>query len=386
MNDRILRLQKRLCEDGLDGALYATSANMQYFLDDSAYAWQRTPYTGFAIPGPNGHQLNVPDCVFYIPAGGEPVLFMSYARARDMGHLPYRQVVDYFCRMADMMEGTVRGSRLACGESCNGFLQQIVHEFLPEAELVDGEHYGTELRAVKDEKEIAVMRRLCALTDEAMGKVTEMLRPGVTNAQVEAYIGQIGYEAGCRELPFPPTVRFYKTGGEEPFNVDGFRTPAILRPGCSISFDFGYTGDGYCTDFGRSFYCGKAPEGIVDGYKALQEAQVQVMERIKPGDPMTYGFDMIQRHLDARGYGEWLRHYFDFDLLGHQVGIDVHEGPWLHNRQEAVFQPGMIFTIEPKFWWPGQCFMRVEDMVLITDTGAECLTNFSRTLFELPAD
>lgn len=386
MNQRIECLQRRLAQDGVDGAFYATSANLQYFLDDVSYTWQRTPYTGFAIPGPNGHQLNVPDCVFYIPAEGQPILFASYARAQDMGHLPCHLVTDYFCRMTDMLAGYVTGQYFALGESCEGFLRQIISEFLPQAQFSDGEHYGAEMRARKDEKEIAAIRALAAFTDEAMGKVTEMLRPGVTNAQVEAYIGQLGYEYGCRELPFAPTVRFYQTGADEPFQVDGYRTPAVLRPGCSISFDFGYTKDGYCTDFGRSFYSGPAPKEIKDAYKALQEAQVALIETLRPGEPMTRGFDFIRRHMDQTGYGKFLRRYYHFNLLGHQVGIDVHEGPWLHDQQTALFQPGMIFTIEPKFWWPGQCFTRVEDMILITETAAECLTNFDRTLFELPID
>ena len=68
MNNRILLLQKQLKKDGLDGALYATSGNLQYFLDDTGYSWQRTPYTAPPFGKVNGHQLNVPDCVLYIPA------------------------------------------------------------------------------------------------------------------------------------------------------------------------------------------------------------------------------------------------------------------------------------------------------------------------------
>lgn len=384
MNQRIRRLQQALCADGVDGALYATSGNMQYFLDDSQYSWQRTPYTGSVFEGVNGHQLNVPDCVLYVPAQGEPTLFASYSRAKDMGHLPIRQVVDYFCRMTDILAPEVTGQKLAIGESCNYYLKQIVGEFLPDAVFVDGEHYGTQMRACKDEKEIAILRELARFTDEAMGKAVEILRPGVTNAQVEQYLCRLGYEYGCRELPFAPTVRFYRTGGNGPFQVDGFRTPAVLEPGCSISFDFGYTKNGYCSDFGRSFYCGPAPAEIADAYHALQEAQLETIAHIKPGGPMTEGFDRIVNSMERHGFAQWLRHYSDADLLGHQIGIEVHEGPWLHNKQDAVFQPGMIFTVEPKFWWPEHCFMRVEDVVLVTETGAECLTHFDRDLFSLP--
>ena len=83
MNKRIQKLQKILQEQQLDWALYATSGNMQYFLDDDSYAWQRTPFTGFVINDGTGDQVAVPDCVLCIPGQGEPVLILTPIRNRD---------------------------------------------------------------------------------------------------------------------------------------------------------------------------------------------------------------------------------------------------------------------------------------------------------------
>lgn len=387
MNKRIKELQKILIRDGVDAACYSTSPNLQYFLDDVSFRWERTPYTGFVFNDHNGHQESVPDCILYIPADDEPVLFTSYKRAEDMQHIAIRQITGFFCNMPQLMEGIVKGKKIAVGEACDYFIKETIAEFLPDCTFCDAEEYGNALRAIKDEKEIAVIRELCKFTDYSMAETVKILKPGISNAEVENYINKLGYDYGCREMPFPPTVRFYHTGHEsEDFHVDGWPSRSILKEGSSISFDYGFTKNGYCTDFGRSFYSGKAPQHIKDAYKHFQEAQVKVIERMKPGDPMTYGFDMILDHMKKYDLDRYVRHYYDFDLLGHQVGISVHEGPWLHNRQEAVLKPGMIFTVEPKFWWPGQCFMRIEDMILITENGSECLTNFDRDLFELPTD
>ena len=73
-------------------------------------------------------------------------------------------------------------------------------------------------------------------------------------------------------------------------------------------------------------------------------------------------------------------------MLGHQIGIDCHEFPMLNRATDAILRPGMIFCSEPKIMIEGECFMRVEDMILITKTGAEFLTNFDRTLFEVGND
>lgn len=386
MNKRMEKLQKILQEKELDGALYATSGNMQYFLDDEKYAWQRTAYTGFVINDGSGDQLAVPDCVLYIPSQGEPTLILTPIRNRDMEHIAIRKVIGPLAMFTGMLESVLRGSRFACGNSCYSYLEMFIHEFSPDAQVVNGEDFGRSLRAIKDEKEIAIMRQLCKFTDYSMEKVTHILKPGISNWEVEQYIFEIGKEIGCEELPFGPTVRFYQTGREKQFHVDGYRTSSVLKEGSSISFDYGYTWRGYNTDFGRSFYCGKAPDEIRRAYEVFQEAQLKVIERLKPGDPMTYGFQMIHDHVENAGFKDCVRHYYDFDLLGHQVGIEVHEGPWLHTQQTEVLQPGMIFTVEPKFWWPDHCFMRIEDMILITEDGAECLTNFDRTKFELPVD
>ena len=110
------------------------------------------------------------------------------------------------------------------------------------------------------------------------------------------------------------------------------------------------------------------------------------LSKIKPGEPMNLFYNTMYEVMEKRGYGKYLRKVGDFGLMGHQIGIDVHERPWLHTDQTEVFQPGMVMCIEPKFWKPGTCFMRIEDMVLITENGCESLTKYSREQFSLPVD
>ena len=92
---------------------------------------------------------------------------------------------------------------------------------------------------------------------------------------------------------------------------------------------------------------------------------------------------MIEVSLDASGYGEFIRARLTTKSVGHQIGIEVHEDPWLEPQNKELLVPGMVVCIEPKLWDDGRYYLRVEDMILITDDGAESLTNFDRDLFQL---
>ena len=389
MNGRIKRLQQLLREKEIDGAVYATSACMQYLLDDVSWHWQRTMYCG-GLPdmwpeGLAGHFLNNPDRMLYVPAEGEPFLAVTYAAEEDMRHLPIETEAGYFHRLMDIMSPRLRGRRIALGEACRPYLKAMLEEFAPQAAWTDGEQMVLSMRMVKDEKEIAALRRAARFTDEAMEKTVEILRPGVTKGEVEAYLAQLGRDAGLRDVSFPPAALFVKTGSGMTLGSD--TADMKLTEGTAIAFDFGYVLDGYCSDYGRSFYCGKAPSFYAEGYRALQKAQTELLKRIRPGIPMDLCRRVLEETLDAcGGYARYLRKHPVSGLMGHQIGIDVHEHPWVHDAQSQVFEPGMVMCIEPKLWFENVGYMRVEDMVLITEDGCESLTSFDRNLFELPAD
>lgn len=390
-NERIQRLQKLLAGHELDCALFAPSADMQYYLDDTTYPWQRSMFTGglqmFADPSVSGHFLNRPDAILLIPTVGEPTLFLTYRRARDMHPAGIATIEGFFDREVEMLEPFLSGfHRIGLGESCHAHLKYLLSEIDTKFETEDVQMLSYGLRKIKDSKEIAALRRSAAFTDSAMEKIVQVLRPGITAHEVEETICRIGLEGNCQDLAFPPSCRFVKSDSPEAMQINGFGKHRPLEPGCTISFDMGYVLDGYCSDYGRSFYSGPACPEMADGYKALQEAQMYLLEQIRPGVGINICFNTIHERMEQLGCGKHLRKFGDFGLMGHQIGIDVHEHPWLHSDQKEVFEPGMVMCIEPKYWWPGKGFVRVEDMVLITETGCESLTKFSRDLFSLPLD
>lgn len=380
MNARIAKLQQLLQEDNIDAAVYAASANLQYFLNDHSFVWQRTPETGGPELFPeaqSGHFLNRPDCILLVPAEGEPVLIMTYERSKDMLHVDMNKETCYYVVLGDTLGGHLHGKRIACGSSCREHLERILKEIDKSIEVFDGEHYGEKLRMIKDRGEIEKLRKAARFTDETMGWLLPRLRPGITPQEVEALIIERALEHGVGDLPFPPTCLCIRTDAPGSQELDGYPVRKPIEEGTSLAFDFGFVIDGYCSDFGRSFYCGKPEKSISDGYKALHEAHCYLLETIKPGMQMDMTYRTLYEVMERYGCGKYLRNYFDLGLMGHQIGIDVHERPWLHDKS------GMVMCIEPKFWRPGKAYLRIEDMVLVTDSGCESLTKFDRERFEL---
>ena len=154
--------------------------------------------------------------------------------------------------------------------------------------------------------------------------------------------------------------------------------------GTSIGFDFGFVMDGYCSDFGRSLYFGPTPEHIRGAYAALQQSVVDVVRTMREGSlRMCDLFPAVERSLDAAGYGEYLRARLPGGVLGHNIGIDVHENPWARPENDQPLRANMVMALEPKLWRSGEYYLRVEDIVLVGEDGAEFLTQFARTVFQL---
>ncbi len=385
MNNRIEKLQQILIAENVDGALYAPSANLQYLLD-SNYFWQRTPETGgfWDKYEHSPHFLNNPDTILYVPAVGVPTLFLTHERAKTVNNLDVDKVELYYINFDFEMKRYIKGKKIAVGQSCELAIKKILASVDNTIETIEGEVFVEKLRVVKDAKEIEIMRNLAAFTDKAMEHTVKLLKPGVTQNEISRAMVQYGRDNGAQDIPFTASCSMVHTDSPEAMHIMGHDKNEPMVEGTSIGFDFGYIMNGYCSDYGRSFYCGTADPFISGAYKALQEAQLHLLSKIKPGVGLNICFNTLHKFLEPSGYAQHLRKFKDFGLMGHQIGIDVHKRPWLHTDQTAVFEPGMIMCIEPKIYIPGKAFMRVEDMVLITENGCESLTKFDRNLYNLP--
>lgn len=221
------------------------------------------------------------------------------------------------------------------------------------------------LRLFKEPEEIAAMERSCALNHQLMRWVPGVLVPGRSEAAVAWDIEQFFRNHGAEELAFSSIVAV--DGNAALPHAEPGETP--LTDGCGVLVDVGCRLDRYCSDQTRSFWVGDRPDPVFASDLALiQEAQKQAIAAIRPGVRCAEVANTARAYLDGKGVGHLFTHG-----LGHGVGLQTHEAPSLNSTSETVLQPGMVVTVEPGLYRPGQCGVRWEYMVLVTEDGHRVL-------------
>jgi Xaa-Pro aminopeptidase len=143
-----------------------------------------------------------------------------------------------------------------------------------------------------------------------------------------------------------------------------------------LAFDFGIVLDGYVNDFGRTVHCGDPDAELRRIHELVMTSQAEGMAAMKAGQITAEGANAAGRRvIEEAGYGPNF-----FHRLGHGIGIDVHEPPFLAKGDKTVLQANMCFTVEPSIWVEGRCFTRVEDVVVVAPEGAFSLNQATREL------
>ncbi len=250
-----------------------------------------------------------------------------------------------------------------------------LNDLLGDQVLLTGIHRKHDaLRRVKHPEELACVREACRISAEAFARVAERIRPGMTEMQLRILLDAAQLEAGAEELAFPAMVAF----GERTSLCHAAAGRRVLQAGDVILMDFGCKVGGYCADMTRMAVLGRAPDKLRTAYEAVLEAQEKALEAIHPGARCCDVDAAARQHLEALGYGARFGHG-----LGHGIGLDVHERPTFDPVCADALEPGMVMTVEPGVYFPGEGGVRVEDTVLVTERGCELLTCAGRELISL---
>ena len=232
------------------------------------------------------------------------------------------------------------------------------------------EHLISELRSVKTDFEVELIKSAQKVTDKVFLDTLEYIKPGMTELQVASFMNSKTYAYGC-ELAFPPIVAFGKNTSK-PHAHPGEN---VLQENDVVTLDFGAKYKGYCSDMTRSFVVGTPPEGYVELYNAVLEAQEKALANLKAGIKGKEGDAIARDVLIDKGYGEYFTH-----SLGHSLGIDVHEGPGLTPKCEEIIPVGSVLSVEPGAYIEGKYGVRIEDIVLFQKSRVDNLTNSNKNL------
>jgi Xaa-Pro aminopeptidase len=249
-----------------------------------------------------------------------------------------------------------------------------LRRLLPETEFALASEIIGPLRMIKSPAELELMRKAGETTEAAFGKALARCKSGITEIDIATEIDYQFKMLGAEHTSFVTGVFF---GGEAHDRAKGHSSPKRLQRGNSIMFDLGCVYDGYCSDFGRTAFCGEPPEEYARVHELILRAQRAGMETMKAGQVTGAQVNAAARRLiEEAGYGDFFTH-----RLGHGIGVTVHEPPWLDIVEKTILKANMTFTVEPSIVAPGRFGNRVEDVVVVTPTGGESLYHADRRLY-----
>ena len=222
-----------------------------------------------------------------------------------------------------------------------------------------------ELRQIKEASEIAKIRKAIKITQKALKHIKRFIKPGVTEIEVVAELERFIRYFGATNSAFDIIVAS-GPNSSLPHHIPGFRK---IRNNEPVLIDFGIDYLGYKSDLTRVFFLGKIKVLLQQIHSIVVEAQRMAIKEIKPGISAGKIDSAGRQYIEKHGFAEFFGHN-----LGHGVGLEVHEQPSVSVRGKCILEPGMVFTVEPGIYLPGKFGVRIEDMVLVTETGVKVLT------------
>ena len=340
MNKRVQAFLDKMQEKELDGIIINNLKNVYYL-------------TGFW--GSNGtvfisrdRQILVTDARYIIAAKQEVTGFEIFAerdelatiakiaKDMDLSQIGFEDEisVSYYHRMQTAFEGM---------------------ELLPQSQFVEA------LRMIKDETEIATIRKACSISDQAFHDALEFIKPGKTEIEIANFLDFRMRELGAAGLSFD-TILASGINSSKP-HAHPMHKPVEL--GEAITMDFGCLYEHYVSDMTRTVYLGHVSDEQAEIYNTVLKANQALIDQAKDGLGFR-DFDKIPRDIIVEaGYGEYFTH---------GIGLDIHEEPYFSQTSTEVIKSGMVLTDEPGIYIEGKYGVRIEDDILITDTGCEVLT------------
>lgn len=236
---------------------------------------------------------------------------------------------------------------------------------LQNAQVVDATPMLEKAMAVKSAAEISLIRKSSALCDEVVRSIFDKATPGVTELEL----------AACAESALRKGAEFINhlcvRSEENAFDLSPINTDRALREGDCLQLDIGVIYEGYVSDMNRTLVLGEASRDKADIIRTVVDVHWALADLIKPGNRAC---DVYNHALALFGRSD-LGEHFRMPFIGHGLGLNLHEYPYITPDNEAVFEPGMVIALEPGLYAPGRGTCRMENVLLVTEAGNELITD-----------
>lgn len=354
-HDRIDRLRKRMTEEQVPALLITNETNRRYM----------TGFTGSAG--------------YVVITENRAVLLTDF---RYMTQAPAQATAFEVVEHAPKHAETIAAIMAEEGLHQLGFEQhdltysayQNYVSALPGIELVPTDGWIEALRMIKDQDEIAILKEAAQLADRTFSHVLSILKPGIMEQELALEIEMFVRRNGASSTSFETIV----ASGERSALPHGKASDRVLGNHEFVKFDFGALYKGYCSDITRTVMLGTPTDKHKEIYSIVLEAQLAALDGIKPGMTGKEADSIAREVIKKHGYGDYFGHG-----LGHAIGMEIHEAPRLSPAGEIVLQPGMTVTVEPGIYLPGFGGVRIEDDIIITESGIEVITGSTKELITI---
>jgi Xaa-Pro aminopeptidase len=349
--DRLRRVRQALLTDDLEALLFLDMKNIRYLTGF-------TGSDGLFLLERNQSVLMV-DGRYTTQAGLE---------ANGISIFQYREKLDGIAEVTADRAITSVGFEAA---ALSFELYSKLKEKIPALNLrpLDGDLVN--LRAIKDEGEIALLRKAAATASQAVLAIQKLIRPGLREDDVVLELEYRMRQLGAAGAAFP-TIVAAGLNSALPHAHPGARK---LAAGDALVIDYGAVIEGYHSDETCTFVLGQASAQFQEVYEIVKAAHDRALEAVKAGVACA-AIDLIARNcIEKAGFGRFFSHG-----TGHGVGLDVHEPPRIAPPSRAILEAGMVVTIEPGIYLPGQWGIRIEDTVLVREHDCEVLTGIPKNL------
>lgn len=354
---RIARVRAEMAQRGVDALAIGVGADLIYLAGYPSHTSERL--TLLIVPKEGEPRIVVPqlEAPRLAPAG---VPFAPVA---------WEETADPTAIAADLLWET-GARRIATGDELWAAFLLKLQRHLPEAQWTLAGEIMRELRMCKDAAEIALLREASRRTDAAWVDFTRTRIAGLTERQAAERLNGLMREHGMESIAF--SICASGPHSASPHHSTGDR---VIAEGDAVVFDFGGRYRHYVSDVTRTVHIGAPSEEYRRVYDIVRRANEATFAAVRPGVPCE-ALDRVARELIAQaGYGEYFIH-----RVGHGLGLDVHEEPYLVGGNTLPLRPGMVFSDEPGIYLPGRFGIRIEDSVVVTATGGEKLNTAPRDL------
>lgn len=244
-------------------------------------------------------------------------------------------------------------------------------ELVPDAKLKNGSLITDNVRAVKDDEELELLRAASKDNEIAIDRLKKLLPEELTEQEMAAKLGEIYKELGNSGFSFDPIIGYGKNAADPHHETDD----STVSPGDSVILDIGGVKDSYCSDMTRTVFYKEVSDKGREIYNIVLEAQERAIVAVKPGVKLSDIDAAARDYITEKGYGEYFTH-----RLGHFIGIECHEFGDVSGSNEQKAVVGNVFSIEPGVYVPGEVGVRIEDLVIVTEDGYENLNHYPKDL------